>query len=419
MNSYLTKIETLAIVLIFCTCLLISGINPYDRFTWFLEVLPAIIGIGGLFSTYRFYKFSRFTYWLLLSHAIILMIGGHYTYAKVPLFDYLAQIFDWKRNNYDKVGHFFQGFVPAFVTIELLQFHLKIKSWPYLILLTIFTCLGISAVYELLEWGVAVTTGTQADAFLGTQGYVWDTQSDMFWAFLGSLSAVLAIKCFFKKRASTLQILLYCIMVIGLFGCENKDKVVSPFTEIYIKDWSNKDAKTDWLQLEVKGPLKILKQTDQIKILAKAECCSEFMSWYLDTLLVPNSDYLFGVAINKIDPSITKIGLFSHEVMLEKINNQFSITGDFNQNNIPEIIYLGVYEDIHRNIGNIFVIRETDNNQDILRLYKMRTGNSENFAVITPYTDMFSIYFCDACDNSISIKWDGTEYKILPSDNDF
>lgn len=187
----LSKKETLLLSLIFFGALCWSGISPHDRFTWILEVFPAVIGFVVLLSTHKLFRFSRFTYWMLLVHAIILMVGGHYTYAKVPLFDELSKLFHWQRNNYDKVGHFFQGFTPALVSLELLRRVVQIKSFIWIAIITILSCLGISAIYELLEWAVALMSGANADAFLGTQGYVWDTQSDMFLALLGASFSVI------------------------------------------------------------------------------------------------------------------------------------------------------------------------------------------------------------------------------------
>jgi len=132
-------------------------------------------------------------YWLILIHSIILMVGGHYTYAEVPLFDWIKDAFAVSRNNYDKVGHFAQGFVPAIIAREILIRKSPLGSGKWVSFIVICICLAISAFYELLEWWVAVTTGTAAEAFLGTQGYAWDTQSDMFFALIGAVSAVIVL----------------------------------------------------------------------------------------------------------------------------------------------------------------------------------------------------------------------------------
>jgi len=186
----LTFLEILFLISTFFAVLLWSFINPADRFTWFLEVFPALIGLPILVATYKRFRFSSYIYWFLLLHAIVLMVGGHYTYAKVPLFDWISHIFDWKRNNYDKLGHFMQGFVPALLAQEILIRVVGIKKRGWVYFLSVSVCLAISASYELVEWAVAVVTGTNAEAFLGTQGYVWDTQSDMLWALVGAISSV-------------------------------------------------------------------------------------------------------------------------------------------------------------------------------------------------------------------------------------
>lgn len=170
-----------------------SGINPKDQFTWFLEVVPAFIGAVIVISTYRRFRLTSLLYWLILAHCIVLMVGGHYTYAEVPLFDYLKDVLDQQRNNYDKVGHFFQGFVPAIIARELLIRNKVVrgKSWLNFFILSI--CLAFSAFYELIEWWVALASGEDAEAFLGTQGYLWDTQSDMALALLGAVMAILVL----------------------------------------------------------------------------------------------------------------------------------------------------------------------------------------------------------------------------------
>ena len=175
---------------IFSLVLLWSGINPHDRFTWFLEVFPAILGLGILTATYKQFRFTKLAYWLMLAHAIILMVGGHYTYAEVPLFNWLKDTFNLGRNHYDKVGHFAQGFVPAIIAREILIRKSPIKHGKWLSFMVICISLALSATYEFFEWWVSEITGTAAEAFLGTQGYVWDTQSDMFMALLGAITAL-------------------------------------------------------------------------------------------------------------------------------------------------------------------------------------------------------------------------------------
>lgn len=180
----------LVYLLSFLALLLWSGLQPYDRFTWLLEVLPALLGLAALALTYRRFRLTRLVYLLIWIHAIILVIGGHYTYARVPLFDWLSQTFDLGRNNYDKVGHLAQGFIPAMVTREVLLRNRVVTRRGWLGFLVVCVCLAVSAFYELIEWWVAVFTGTAAEDFLGTQGYVWDTQSDMALCLLGSLLAL-------------------------------------------------------------------------------------------------------------------------------------------------------------------------------------------------------------------------------------
>ena len=175
---------------IFLTVLAWSAIQPFDRFIWWLEVSPALIAAGVLLLTRRRFPLTTLTYSLILLHCIILMVGGHYTYSLVPLFDWLAEVFNWQRNNYDKLGHFAQGFVPALVAREILLRNGVVNGQIWLGFIVISICLAISALYELVEWWVAHLTGSAADAFLATQGYVWDTQADMAWALFGAVVAV-------------------------------------------------------------------------------------------------------------------------------------------------------------------------------------------------------------------------------------
>jgi len=175
---------------VFLLVLAWSAIQPFDRFIWWLEVSPALIAAGVLLLTRRRFPLTTLTYSLILLHTIILMVGGHYTYAEVPLFDRLADVFNWQRNNYDKVGHFAQGLVPAMVAREILLRNRVVNGRRWLGIIVISVSLAISALYELVEWWVALLTGTAADAFLATQGYVWDTQSDMAWALFGAIVAI-------------------------------------------------------------------------------------------------------------------------------------------------------------------------------------------------------------------------------------
>ncbi|MBO7925236.1 DUF2238 domain-containing protein [Pseudoalteromonas sp. K222D] len=182
---------------LFFSVLIWSGINPKDQFTWFLEVLPAIIGVVIMLGTYKQFKLTPILYWFILAHCIVLMVGGHYTYAEVPLFD---NLFSSERNNYDKVGHFFQGFVPALLAREILLRKNAVNGKGWLITFIISICLAFSAFYELLEWWVALLSGENAEAFLGTQGYIWDTQSDMGLALLGAICSLLVLSKVHDKQ---------------------------------------------------------------------------------------------------------------------------------------------------------------------------------------------------------------------------
>ena len=179
------------LLIVFTAALLWSIINPNEGFTCFLEIIPAIIGFVILVFTFKKFRFTNFTYTLILIHCIILFIGGHYTYAEVPFFNYIKEIFDQSRNNYDKVGHFAQGFVPAMIIRELFIRKKVISSQSFFNFIIVSICLAISAAYEWIEWFVSVITGEGGDAFLGTQGYVWDTQSDMLFATIGAIIALL------------------------------------------------------------------------------------------------------------------------------------------------------------------------------------------------------------------------------------
>ncbi|ROS02032.1 putative membrane protein [Sinobacterium caligoides] len=176
---------------IYSAVLLWSGIEPKERFTWWLEVAPAIIGGVILLLSYSRFRLTPLLYVLILMHCIVLMVGGHYTYAEVPLFDHLTEWMGSERNNYDKLGHFFQGFVPALIAREILLRRAVVNGRAWLNLFVVSISLAFSACYELIEWAVAVATGDDAEAFLGTQGYIWDTQSDMALALLGATLALL------------------------------------------------------------------------------------------------------------------------------------------------------------------------------------------------------------------------------------
>lgn len=181
-------------LLLYFSVFIWSAINPKDYFTWFLEVLPALIALLVLAFTYKKFKLTILLYTLILIHCIILMIGGHYTYAQVPAFDFIKELFSQDRNNYDKLGHFAQGFVPAMLAREIIirKDIISIETWRNFFIVCF--CLAFSAFYELLEWGVAILSNESALDFLGTQGYIWDTQSDMLWALIGSIVALLFLR---------------------------------------------------------------------------------------------------------------------------------------------------------------------------------------------------------------------------------
>lgn len=167
-----------------------SAIKPADPFTWWLEALPALAALPLLFFTRNRFPLTPLVYFLVLAHCCVLFVGAHYTYAEVPLFDTIAQWMGSERNNYDKLGHFAQGFIPALLAREILLRNQAVKPGAWSAFLVTCFVLAFSAFYELIEWWVAVATGEGAEAFLGTQGYVWDTQSDMLMALIGAIVAL-------------------------------------------------------------------------------------------------------------------------------------------------------------------------------------------------------------------------------------
>lgn len=179
-----------------------SAWEPHDYPTWWLEVSPALVGLVLLAATRRNFPLTPLAYWLILGHAVVLMVGGHYTYAEVPAGDWLRDLVDGQRNNYDKLGHLMQGFVPAILAREILIRNRVVTRRGWLGFVVVSICLAISAFYELLEWWVALFSEEAAEAFLGTQGYVWDTQSDMFLALVG---AVLAVVLLSRRHDQQLQ----------------------------------------------------------------------------------------------------------------------------------------------------------------------------------------------------------------------
>ena len=189
------RISPLHLTLLLATGLVFawSAWRPYDRLTWWLEVAPGILGAAILVATYSSFRFTTLCYTLIALHIMLLCVGGHYTYARVPFFNWIEPFFGWHRNHFDRLGHFMQGFVPALIARELF-IRLRVVTsggWRFAIVLLI--CMGISALYELLEWATALGAGAASTAFLGTQGDVWDTQKDMFMALIGAICALILL----------------------------------------------------------------------------------------------------------------------------------------------------------------------------------------------------------------------------------
>jgi putative membrane protein len=206
-NQYFNKLmkpRTYLWLAIFFGILIWSGFEPKDRLTWILEAGPAIIGLFIMAKTRASFPLTPLLYFWILLHCIVLMIGGKYTYAEVPLFDWISTTLGWERNNYDKVGHFMQGFVPALIAREILirKQVVSTNGWRHFLIISI--CLAFSAFYEIIEWWAALLIGGNADAFLGTQGYIWDTQSDMAIALIGAISCLLLLTHVHDRQLSEL-----------------------------------------------------------------------------------------------------------------------------------------------------------------------------------------------------------------------
>ena len=200
-----TRWYPLALLVLVAIALVLSGLAPTDRGTWWLEIFPILIGAPILVATYRRFPLTTFVYTLLAVHALILMLGGHYTYARVPLGFWVQDLFGFARNHYDRLGHFAQGFIPAILVREILLRTSPLRRGRWLFVLVTAVCLAFSACYEFIEWGAAVLGGESADAFLGTQGDVWDTQWDMLFALIGAITAQLTLS---KVHDRSLQKLL-------------------------------------------------------------------------------------------------------------------------------------------------------------------------------------------------------------------
>ena len=186
-----TDLSHIVLLIVWAIALGISANHAYDPFTWVLEVFPAVIAVAVLIGAYRRFPLTNLLYGLIFVHSLILMAGGHYTYARVPLGFWMEQTFHFTRNHYDRIGHFAQGFVPALAAREVFLRKKIVQPGPWLAVIVIFGCLGGSALYELFEWISAISLGSSADAFLGTQGDPWDTQEDMFMAGVGAVTAFL------------------------------------------------------------------------------------------------------------------------------------------------------------------------------------------------------------------------------------
>jgi putative membrane protein len=187
-------------------CLALSAVSAHDLFTWLLEVAPIFLGVPVLVATYRHFPLTPLAYRLIFVHALILMVGGHWTYAEVPLGYWMKDLFGFARNHYDRIGHFAQGFVPAILAREILLRKTPLKSRGWIFFLVTCVCLAISACYEFIEWGTAVATGSKADAFLGTQGDPWDTQWDMFWALTGAVTSQLILRRLHERQLAVLGV---------------------------------------------------------------------------------------------------------------------------------------------------------------------------------------------------------------------
>jgi putative membrane protein len=197
--------EPLILLVLAVIALIVSGIHPYDRLTWFLEVAPILIGAPILIATYRRFPLTPLLYRLFFLHALILMTGGHYTYARVPLGFWVRDLLGLARNHYDRLGHFAQGFVPAVLVRELLLRKGVVRRGGWLFFLVTCVCLAFSAFYEFTEWWSAVIGGEAATDFLGTQGDVWDTQWDMFLALIGALTAQLTLSRLHDRQIARLD----------------------------------------------------------------------------------------------------------------------------------------------------------------------------------------------------------------------
>jgi len=197
--------EPLLLLLVGAVLLVLSGIGPHDRTTWLLEVAPVLIAGPLLLATARRFRLTPLAYRLIFVHALVLMLGGHYTYAEVPLGFWIRDLFGFARNHYDRLGHLVQGFVPTIVVREILLRRSPLVPGKWLSFLVLCVCLAISALYEMIEWWAALLGGEDAAAFLGTQGDQWDTQWDMFLALLGAAAALLLLSRRHDRQIARLE----------------------------------------------------------------------------------------------------------------------------------------------------------------------------------------------------------------------
>jgi putative membrane protein len=204
MSSKRYHVILLIVVLVFWVW---SGIEPHDtRLTWVLETLPFMIVLPVILFTYKRFPLTNLTFTLIAIHCMILMLGGHYSYAKVPIGFWMEDWFGWTRNNYDKLGHFMQGFGPAIYTREILARTSPIRRGNWLGFMSVAVPLAFSALYEIFEWLASLSNPTDTEAFLGTQGYIWDTQNDMFWCLIGSIVAIILLTKLHNKYLSKIGV---------------------------------------------------------------------------------------------------------------------------------------------------------------------------------------------------------------------
>ena len=204
-TRYRSRTELSGMLAVTGAVLVWSAIGPHDRPTWWLEVAPVLIGLPLLAATYRRFPLTGLLYWLIVIHAVILMVGGHYTYARVPAGFWVQDLFELSRNHYDRLGHFAQGFVPAILAREILLRTSPLRRGKWLFVIVSSVCLAFSAFYEMIEWWAAVIGGDGARDFLGTQGDVWDTQWDMFCALIGATVSLLLLSRVHDRQLGALR----------------------------------------------------------------------------------------------------------------------------------------------------------------------------------------------------------------------